>query len=330
MKTQQILLIAIIIMAPFFVNAQGGVGINTDTPRSTLEINGSLRIDSVKPIKNPKRIAVLSDSNTVDYVSIDSLIKLFSKPDSSDLCDLDGKSITELFFSTPGIYSDNCNQLVGGTNNTNSSQLLIYDNVSYVQFHDMYLDWSTMAACYSRLKVGSNIFVNLFSGSSEQRIYRYTYSSLSSGGTLVPFIGQSIPNPPYTIVRMYYDGTYHLFDYKAGNNSNRWLISRYNFNGSSFVYIDDINFVPPLSLSNFYIYSLQKSLTGFYYLEMYLNANEVSISKYNLDGSYTGEERRIYVTGYNKLNLVSIGGTLYLYYNNNDGSNPIFRKFNLF
>lgn len=329
MKTKHFLMYVIMVMAPFFVTAQGMVGINTSNPRSTLEVNGSLRVDSVNPIKNPKRFAVISDSNTLDYISQDSLVKLLSKPDSSDLCDLDGKSMVELFFSTPGTYMDNCNQLVGSPLNSTSPTLLTFDNINYLQNRDMYLDWLFLAACYSRLKIDSNIFVNLFSGSSEQRIYRYKYGLLSSGGTLVSFLGQSIPNPPYTVVHMYYDGSYFLFDYKAGNNSNRWTFSRYNFNGASLLYVNDITFIPPPSLSGFYITSLQK-INSFYYLQIYLSSNEVSISKYTSSGVFTGLERRIYTTGYNKLNLVYIGGTLYLYYNNNDGSNPILRKLNLF
>lgn len=330
MKTQQILLIAIIIMAPFFVNAQGGVGINTDTPRSTLEINGSLRIDSVQPIKNPKRIAVLSDSNTVDYVSIDSLVKLFSKPDSSDLCDLDGKVITELFFSSPGTYMDNCEQWVGSFFSSSVASLLTYDYNNYSQRRDFYSDWPSVNSCYSRIKIGNNIFVFLYSSSTNQyAVYKYSYGLLSNGGIPIPFSGQTIPLSPLGTVYLFYNGDDFMLTYKAGNSSNQFVVSRYSFNGSSLTYIDDIIFNPPISLSSYGIYSVQKS-GNFYYLESIISSNEVSISKYNTDGSYTGTEKRFYVPVANSMNLISIGSTIYIYYNFTAGPTPTIQKLKLF
>lgn len=317
-------------MTSFFAHGQGAVGIGTSNPRSTLEINGTLRVDSTKPINNPKRIAVLSDSNTVDYISTDSLMKLFSKPDSSDLCDLDGKSMMELFFSTPGLYSDDCEYLVGGPLTTSSPIIMTYDEVNYLQSRDIYLDWSGVVGCYNRVKIGSNIFTNIFGFPNAQRIYRYSYGNFSTGGTLVSLVGQTIPIPPLTLINLYYDGVYFLFDYKAGNSTNQLIVSRYSFNGTSFIYINDITFVPPPALSGYFFNSLQKASNGFYYLQMYISSNEFSISKYNTNGTYAGQEKRMYVTGYNKINMISIGGIIYLYYNNNDGSSPTFRKMTLF
>jgi len=330
MKTTPFLMIVIVVMASFFAHGQGAVGIGTSNPRSTLEINGTLRVDSTKPINNPKRIAVLSDSNTVDYISTDSLMKLFSKPDSSDLCDLDGKSMMELFFSTPGLYSDDCEYLVGGPLNINGPKIITYDPINFFQFRDVYLDWISAASCYNRLKVGSNILVNLFALAGEQRFYKYTYGLLSAGGTLMTFIGQSMPASPVGLIRVYYDGSYFLFDYKTGNSSNQFTMSRYNLSGTSFIYVDDITFIPPAALSGYFFNSLQKASNGFYYLQIYLSSSELSITKYNPDGTYTGQDKRMYVTGFNKINMISIGGIIYLYYNNNDGSSPTFRKMTLF
>ena len=94
------------------------------------------------------------------------------------------------------------------------------------------------------------------------------------------------------------------------------------------LYVDDIIFaVPPVLGSNFS--TLQKGGNGFYYMLIPINSAEISISKYNPDGSYTGKEKRIYAMGFNSVNMISIGGTIYLYYNSS-GNSPVFRKMNLF
>jgi hypothetical protein len=49
-----------------------GVGIGTANPRAKLHVAGDLRIDSVKNLLNPKRIAVLDTSGIIYSLSIDS------------------------------------------------------------------------------------------------------------------------------------------------------------------------------------------------------------------------------------------------------------------
>ena len=320
----------IMVMAPFFVTAQGMVGINTSNPRSTLEVNGSLRVDSVNPIKNPKRFAVISDSNTLDYISQDSLVKLLSKTDSSDLCDLDGKVIPELFFSSPGTYMNNCNQWIGGFVNSSVPILITYDHINYSQRRDFVSDWLSANTCHSRIKIGNNIFVMLLNWSTnEHRIYRYSYGSLSSGGILTPLTTQTIPTGGSVPVYLFYDGTYFLLTYKAGNSANQFIISRYSFNGTSLIYIDDVVFIPPANLSTYSIHAIQKS-GNFYYIESIITPDEVSVSKYNINGSYAGIEKRFYTTVANSLNFISIGSMIYIYYNFTAGPTSTIQKFKLF
>lgn len=330
MKTHQFFVVMIMmVITPIFAQT-GTVGINTSNPRSTLEINGTLRIDSAYPIIHPKKFVVFSDSNTVDYIAFDSLQKQLSQPDPSDPCDLDGKVIPELYFSSPGTYMDDCDHWVGGPYNISSLLLITHDPENYTARRDLFLDWSIANACYNRIKIGSDIFVFLYNNIvKEYRVYHYIYGSLSSGGTLITLTGQIIPINPTGIPRLFYDGMYFLVTYKAGNASNQFIVSRYTFNGTSLVYIDDITFTPPALLATYTIYSLQKE-GNFYYAQMTINPNETSISKYNNDGSYAGIEKRLYTVGSNNIHLVNIGSKLYLYYTFGGGPTLSFRKLNPF
>jgi hypothetical protein len=279
----------------------------------------SLKLDSIPTYLKPKYFLAFDDSERiVGKYSLDSLKELLKKDDTLLDCDLDGKIITETFFWTVPTYIDQCGYWIGSTANS-GLRLVTYDTLNFMQTRSVLTDWLDASTCHGRVKMGSNLLVNIKAATtSEQRIYWYPYGSLTNTtGTMISFTGQTIPVSPANISKMFYDGQYFLFSYKAGNNTNELTFSKYTFNGSSLLYVGDITFSPPASLNSLPFKSLTKGLNGFYYIQLNINSTEASISKYDSSGNYTGSEIRIPMDGHTT-SLISIGGTIYIYYNSVD------------
>lgn len=67
------LLLALFSFATHFLYSQN-VGIGTANPRSKLEINGTLRVDTIKPSLNSKKVVVVdSATGNLGYIPVDSL-----------------------------------------------------------------------------------------------------------------------------------------------------------------------------------------------------------------------------------------------------------------
>lgn len=72
MKKFLLLYLGIVMMYAMNCNAQN-VGIGTSNPRSKLEVNGSVRIDTVKTsLKSRKIVVIDSTTNEIAYIPIDS------------------------------------------------------------------------------------------------------------------------------------------------------------------------------------------------------------------------------------------------------------------
>lgn len=81
-------------------NAQG-VGIGTANPRARLHVAGNLRIDSVRAVAVPKRIAVLDTAGVVAYCDIDTLGKRIGQPSAAGTLFFSRDSIQSMFSNAP-------------------------------------------------------------------------------------------------------------------------------------------------------------------------------------------------------------------------------------
>jgi hypothetical protein len=62
-----------------FSQSSGQVGINTDTPTETLDVNGKIRIRDVSLASTPRWILLANDSGVINRFSYDSLMSTVSK-----------------------------------------------------------------------------------------------------------------------------------------------------------------------------------------------------------------------------------------------------------
>lgn len=336
MKKKNILVIGIILILILFNQqtfAQSGrSGLGTATPRAKFEINGDLMVDTMKTptLKDSFVVITGQDTTPLKKEGRTDFQYQFGIKDPIDPCNLDGKVMMEAFLTMIPTYIDDCTYLFGSPIGSSGIRLLTYDKSNWMQSRSVLTDWADALACYGRVKVGSNLLVNIKATStSEQRIYLYPYGSLTNtAGTVVPFIGQSIPLSPTNITRMFYDGQYFLFSYQAGNGNNELIFSKYTFDGTSLTYVNDVTFSPPVSLSGSTFNSLVKGSNNFYYLQFAISGSEISITKYDSSGSYTGLGKSFPATGISTVNMTCIGGNIFMYYNNSNA--PTVKKMILF
>lgn len=96
------LIITIIIELILFTAASAqGVGIGTANPRARLHVAGNLRIDSVRTVAVPKRIAVLDTSGVVGSCDMDTLRKMVAQAASSGTLYFSADSVQSMFSNVP-------------------------------------------------------------------------------------------------------------------------------------------------------------------------------------------------------------------------------------
>ncbi len=233
MTTKKLIMITLMVMTPFLSNGQTGV--NTMTPRSTLEVNGTFRVDSIKPINKPKKIAVFTDSNTLDYVSTDTLQKLISNSDNKpsmlptdNVCY--GSSIYYPFYNN----SDNSYIIV-----TNSSSVCFYSDEYGLQ--KCYLD--TLFGYPGALSVnltGACIINNYayllirgydISSILRIKVVRLPISTFShASAQIMSFSGGSLNGNSF-VPYMTGNGSNLYFNYNGGYSGSTNLIAKYQISG---------------------------------------------------------------------------------------------------
>lgn len=101
--------------------------------------------------------------------------------------------------------------------------------------------WAAADDCYSGVKLGSYLYILARDNSTTPdtwRVYRYDYTNLSAGGTLMTFSGATVLTTTDLVMSMACDGTYLYINYNAGNSANAWVIAKYSISGTTLTYVD--------------------------------------------------------------------------------------------
>lgn len=109
-----------------------------------------------------------------------------------------------------------------------------------VQVRNTTSDWASSDAVKGITIIGIYTYVLLRDVSNNYRVYRYTTTSLSSGGTLMTISGQAFATTGGGDVNMTSNGTNFYFTNKAGNSANNYVISKYTISGTTLTYSSDI------------------------------------------------------------------------------------------
>ncbi len=252
MKTNTFAMVTIMTIVPFFTNAQ--TGINTMTPRSTLEVNGTFRVDSTKPITNPKKIAVMSDSNTLDYISTDTLKKMFNQTSDQvkDMIPLGMNGFSNGSYPpVKSFFRDNDTVLV--KYNGNIGILTVFLKNRNMQIKDLSIDFPRTTPNDNQISsivcVNNFLYIIIYNiQTGVRKLARYTATNISTPPIIITFSGSvALVNGPVNSstpeVVMSYDGTYFYFNHDCGNSANDNVIAKYSLSGTTLNYISSTTLV---------------------------------------------------------------------------------------
>ncbi len=245
MKTNTFVMVTIMTIVPFFINAQ--TGINTMTPKSTLEVNGTLRVDSTNHIPNPKKITVFSDSNTLDYLYTDTLIKKITD-------DINTKNAPDMipwnrntYFGSGGgypfnnYYRDNDSVMLG-LQRPNSGILFVFIKNRTPRIRDITSDFGVVT--YSDIEISSAVVIGGYlyvlgvTNSGNRRINRYDLNNLSAAPVVMTFSGAKVLTNSSGEISMTCDGYYFYFTHESGiNMTTDNVITKYEMFGTNFSYV---------------------------------------------------------------------------------------------
>lgn len=264
-KTHFMMLVMIILTTINTHGQPGGVGINTDTPRSTLEINGTLRIDSTNHIPNPKKLAVVSDSNTLDYVHTDTLIKKITDDINTknvpDMIPLGMNNFGNPYIPMRSFYRDNDSVLIKRSSNSGTILVLIKNRNPQTKI--LSVDFPAVLngdnIVNSAVSLNGYVYIlvhNIKTGT--RTVARYLVTNISNPPTIITFSGPVLlTNGPINSsspdVLMSYDGTSFFFNFASGSNPNDNLISKYSLVGTNLINISIINLSGGTGLIDRYI-----------------------------------------------------------------------------
>lgn len=252
MKTNTFAMVTIMTIVPFFTNAQ--TGINTMTPRSTLEVNGTFRVDSTKPIINPKKIAVLSDSNTLDYVSTDTLKKMFNQNNDQvkDMIPLGMNGFGTGSYNPLKSYFRN-NDSVITSYNGNNGVLVVQVKGKNPQVKDILTDFPAVLAGDNKISsgvvLGTSLYLMIHNiQTGVRKLARYNALNITAAPTIMTFSGSTVLiNGPVSSstpeVVMSHDGSYFYFNHDCGNTTNDNIIAKYSLSGTTLNYISSTTLV---------------------------------------------------------------------------------------
>ena len=72
------------------------------------------------------------------------------------------------------------------------------------------------------------------------RIYRYDYTNLSAGGTLMTIAGSKVIATNDNLLQMTTDGTSFYINFEAGNSANGYILAKYSLSGTTLTYVSSI------------------------------------------------------------------------------------------
>lgn len=251
MKTKLFLLITACVAMLHLTNANDGVGINTSDPRSTLHVNGTFRADSTKPINNPKKIAVLTDSNTLDYILTDTLQKVINQhaDQVKDIIPLGMNNFTSSSYPpVKSFYRDNDSVLVKYS--ASAGTLVILIKGKNPQVKDFLTDFPSVIA--NDNQISSAVYTKGFLyimvhniQTGVRKLARYNAYNIFSppviigfGGSTVLVNGSTGSSTPEVV--MSYDGTYFYFNHNCGNSTNDNMIAKFTLSGTTLTYVSSI------------------------------------------------------------------------------------------
>jgi len=92
-------------------------------------------------------------------------------------------------------------------------------------------DWSDAYDIFGAVKIGTYLYVFMHQTAASYRVYRYDYTDLASGGTLMTASG--IFGSTSLVSSMNTDGTYLYFNYQGGNSANDYDIRKVSISGTT-------------------------------------------------------------------------------------------------
>jgi hypothetical protein len=157
-------------------------------------------------------------------------------------------SYPELFSNLPSVGSSQ--SFLHSFSDANNGLCRISSTGTTISFHSSLIsggyqtrnvtsDWASANSILAACLVGDFLYVLILQTSTAYRVYRYSKTNLSAGGTLMTFSGQSLAFNNNT-QEFTSNGTDFFFNNKAGNSSNTYVVSRYTLSGTTFTYVSDI------------------------------------------------------------------------------------------
>ena len=247
MKTKTFFLTTACMAMLFFMKAQNGVGINTDTPRSTLHVNGTFRVDSIKPIPDPTKIAVFTDTNTLNYINTDTLTQKIANEVSRKNIPVMIPWNKNTYFGSGGgypftnYYRDNDSVLVANQR-PNSAVLWVFIKNRNPQYRNVASDFG--ATISSDLQLGSAVVIGGYlyllgvNSSGVRKLNRYNLSNISLGPTAITFSGTKVLTNSSGEIAMSCDGEYFYFSHECGINiTTDNVITKHSLSGTTLSYV---------------------------------------------------------------------------------------------
>ncbi len=185
------------------------------------------------------------------------------------------------------VYNQYCDNTQFAVATRGSGTNLYYVNSGVVggpQNRNLTSDWASAAEITSVVTLGIYLYVFVRDASNNYRVYRYSVSNLSAGGTLMTISGQAFATTGGTAVMMTSNGTNFYFNYKGGNNASDRIISKYSLSGTTLTYVSDITCGASSNVCNQLLYVDSSDNIYGYYRSTDLSGDN-KIRKYNSSGT---------------------------------------------
>jgi hypothetical protein len=155
-----------------------------------------------------------------------------------------GKPMTFSLPNTDGIpagfawqtgYSDREALIYRGT----SANLILQDAQGNTQLRNTATDWADSNDISGYALIGAYLYAFLVDGpGTELRVYRYTATDLSLGGTLITIAGQALGTEITTVMTS--NGTDFYFNFDGGTSANEFEIAKYSISGTTLTYVSTV------------------------------------------------------------------------------------------
>ena len=198
-----------------------------------------------------------------------------------------------IFRDQGGLMNNNFSTDVAARAYVNGTTFILDLGSQSLQKQVVTSDWASATGITGCIIKGGYVYLLLIQASGAPRLYRYTMTNVSGGGTLMTFSGQTIGSTA-AIAGINQDGAGNFyFTNKAGGSTSNHIISKYSLSGTTLTYISDItcgstssNFGTSfVAVNSSYIWALSSS--------------DSLIRKYNTSGTLVATSVTTYVSGSN-------------------------------